>query len=73
MISLTENGMKKFKDAIQRQIKSAHLFIEDGELFGHGYTAKELNPDAWTDSIYPDITWDFEADDPKEVGIPKPW
>ena len=39
------------------------MFVEEGELKGHGYSAKNLELSKWSpDGQYPELMWVFDAE-----------
>ena len=66
-ITVTTEGQVEFTDAIAQRLKRVHLFVDQGELQGHGYTPVNINPELWELGTYPTITWEFEAGEPVQV------
>ena len=67
MIQITPYGFSTFLKAMTGKVKRMHLFVENGELSGHGYMPIEIMPDNWDNGRYPEQTWEFEAGEPADV------
>lgn len=67
MIIITENGNKIFVKKITEEIRTAHLYTDNGELDGYNYNPETIYPDDWKDGVHPDITWEFTAGEPKQI------
>ena len=54
--------------AVTDKLTEVHLFVNDGELVGYGYSPAVLDPVQWEDGIYPDVLWEFNgAENPARV------
>lgn len=67
MINISPLGMKTFKQVIAASARTLHLYVDEGELQGHGYKSVRLKPSVWDDGVYPDVQWEFDSGEPVEV------
>lgn len=67
VIILTDYGRTESLKKQYSLYKKAHLFTDDGEFKGRGYSSKTLEIKKWKDGVYPDLVWDFEAGTKVEV------
>jgi len=61
MINISPQGRTAFVKAITNTITSAHLYTEQSELDGNGYTSKPIESNRWLDGDYPELVWEFSA------------
>lgn len=68
MIQTTPAGKTLMLKAVTDTLKELHLFVNDGELVGYGYSSVLLDPAQWDDGVYPDVLWEFNgAEQPARV------
>lgn len=67
MISLSPYGAGLLVTSFTDKLRSAHLFVDDGEMKSHGYAPRLLTRTKWQDGNYPSLVWEFVAGDPVNV------
>ena len=61
MIQTTPHGHDIMLNSVTATLATVHLFVNEGELSGYGYSPELLDPAKWDAGVYPDILWEFEA------------
>lgn len=67
MINLSPHGQRLMLKGVTNPIKAIHLFVDSGELEGHGYSPKPIDPGSWDGPNYPPLVWEFSAGDTVNV------
>ena len=61
MINLSPHGQQLMLAGVTSPIAKIHLYIESGELEGHGYAPQNIDAEKWDGPAYPEIVWEFSA------------
>lgn len=67
MITVTPHGHRLFLGTITGAARSAHLFVESGELKGYGYEPLPVEPGAWQDGMYPQLKWTLQGGEKEDI------
>lgn len=68
MLALTQYGQRVSLAVLQSVLTSAHLFVQDGELVGYGYSSKKLDATKWTNGSHEKLLWEFTgAEEQKDI------
>lgn len=63
MPDMTPYGRRVFQQAILDIPKAVHLYVDNGELKGYGYSPKRINANEFDENgSYPELLWVFSAE-----------